>query len=53
MKLRQLLAGKDGEPQVSPEALATYLDSRVPAILGGVGALGLVVLIGLMVLKPA
>ncbi len=52
MKLRQLLAGKDGEPPVTPEALAGYLDSRVPDILGGVGALGLLVLIGLMALKP-
>jgi hypothetical protein len=52
IKLRQLLAGNEGEPPVTPDALAAYLDSRVPDILGGVGALGLVVLVGLMVLKP-
>ena len=52
IRLRRMLAGKDGEPPVTPDALAAYLDSRVPDILGGVGALGLVVLIGLMVLKP-
>ena len=53
MRLRQLLAGRNGEPPIGDEALAIYLDSRVPDILGGIGAVGLLVLIGLMVLKPA
>jgi hypothetical protein len=52
MRLRQLLAGRSGEPPIGPEALAAYLDSRVPDILGGIGGVGLVVLVGLMVLKP-
>lgn len=52
MRLRQMLAGKDAEPPIGPEALAVYLDSRVPDILGGIGALGLLILIGLMTLKP-
>ena len=30
IKLRQLLAGNDGEPPVTPGALAAYLDSRDP-----------------------
>ena len=50
-KLRDLLAGKDGPP-ISGDALATYLDSRRPDLLGLIGATGLVVLVGLMVLKP-
>jgi hypothetical protein len=50
--LRDLLAGKDGAPPMTPEALAAYLDSRVPDILGGIGALGLLVLVWLMVMKP-
>ena len=41
IRLRRMLAGKDGEPPVTPDALAAYLDSRGPDILGGVGALGL------------
>ena len=52
-RLRDLLAGKDGQPPITPEALASYLDSRRPDILGGVGALGLLVLVWLMVIKPA
>ena len=52
MRLRQMLGGKDGEPPVTPRGARDYLDSRVPDILGGVGGLGLVVLIGLMTLKP-
>ena len=52
MPLRQLLAGKDGQPPIGPEALAAYLDSRRPDMIAGVGALGLLVLVWLMVMKP-
>jgi hypothetical protein len=51
-KLRDLLAGKDGPP-TEAAALATYLDSRRPDILGAIGGIGLLVLVGLMVLKPS
>jgi len=51
-RLRELLAGKDGTPPIEPEALAVYLDSRVPDILAGIGGLGLLVLVWLMVIKP-
>ena len=51
-KLRDLLNGKDGEPPIGPEALAAYLDSRRPDMIAGVGALGLLVLVWLMVMKP-
>ena len=34
------------------QALAIYLDSRVTDALGGIGALGLLVLVWLMVIKP-
>jgi hypothetical protein len=51
-RLRDLLAGKDGAPPVSPEALAAYVDSRVPEILGATGGVGLLVLVWLMVMKP-
>jgi hypothetical protein len=50
--LRDLLTGKDGTPPIEPEALAVYLDSRVPDILAGIGGLGLLVLVWLMVMKP-
>ena len=36
--LRELLAGKDGTPPIEPEALAAYLDSRVPDILAASAA---------------
>ena len=52
MPLRELLAGKDGQPPIGPEALAAYLDSRRPEMIAGVGALGLLVLVWLMVMKP-
>ena len=52
MRLRELLAGEDGQPPISGDALAAYLDSRRPDILGGVGTLGFVVLVWLMVMKP-
>ena len=52
-KLRDLLAGKDGQPPIEGEALATYLDSRRPEILAAIGGLGLLVLVWLMVMKPA
>ena len=51
-RLRDLLGGKDGTPPIEPEALAVYLDSRVPDILAGIGGLGLLVLVWLMVIKP-
>jgi hypothetical protein len=51
-RLRDLLAGKDGQPPIGPEALAAYLDSRRPDIIGGIGALGLLTLVWLMVMKP-
>jgi hypothetical protein len=51
-RLRDLLAGKDGQPPIAGEALAAYLDSRRPDILGAIGALGLVALVWLMVMKP-
>lgn len=51
-RLRGLLAGKDGTPPIEPEALAVYLDSRVPDILAATGGLGLLVLVWLMVIKP-
>jgi hypothetical protein len=51
-KLRDLLAGKEGQPPIGPEALAVYLDSRRPEMIAGVGAVGLLILIWLMVAKP-
>ena len=53
MNLRKMLLGSEGNPPIGEQDLAAYLDSRVPDILGGIGALGLLVLIWLMVLKPA
>ena len=50
-KLRDLLAGKNGPP-IGGDDLAAYLDSRRPDLLGAIGALGLLILVGLMVLKP-
>ena len=41
-----------GTPPIEPEALAVYLDSRVPDILAAIGGLGLLVLVWLMVMKP-
>ena len=51
-RLRDLLAGKDGTP-IDPTSLATYLESRRPDILGAIGGIGLLVLVGLMVMKPS
>jgi hypothetical protein len=51
--LREMVTGKDGQPPAAPEALAAYLDSRRPEMIAGVGALGLIVLVWLMVMKPA
>ncbi len=50
--LRDRLEGKNIAEPISGEALAAYLDSRVPDVLGGIGALGLLVLVWLMVVKP-
>jgi len=52
MNLRKMLLGSEGKPAISEQDLAAYLNSRVPDALGGIGALGLLVLIWLMVLKP-
>jgi hypothetical protein len=52
-RLRDLLTGRDGTPPIEPEALAVYLDSRVPDILAAIGGLGLLVLVWLMVMKPS
>lgn len=41
-----------GEPTVSPEELATLLDTRRPEALLITGGLGIVILLWLMVLKP-
>lgn len=51
-RLRDLIAGKEGQPPIGPEELGRYLDSRRPEMIAGVGALGLLVLIWLMVMKP-
>jgi hypothetical protein len=42
-----------GTPSASPEELAQLLDTRRPEILLTVGAVGMLVLVWLMVLKPA
>ena len=51
-KLRDLIAGKDGQSPISEEALAVYLDSRRPEMLLAIGLGGLIVIVWLMVLKP-
>ena len=51
-RLRTMLLASEGAPPISPEALAAYLDSRVPEVLSGIGGLGLLVLLWLMVMKP-
>jgi hypothetical protein len=51
-RLRDLLAGKDGVPPIEGDALAAYLDTHRPDLLGLIGGVGLLVLVGLMVLKP-
>jgi hypothetical protein len=52
MNLRKMLLGSEGKPPISEEDLATYLRSRVPDTLAAIGALGLLVLVWLMVMKP-
>jgi hypothetical protein len=52
-RLRDLLTGKDGTPPIEQEALAAYLDSRVPDILAAIGGVGLLILVWLMVIKPS
>jgi hypothetical protein len=42
-----------GEPSASPEELQRLLDTRRPEILLAVGATGMLILVWLMVLKPA
>ena len=51
-RLRTMLGASEGNPPISKEALATYLNSRVPEALSGIGGLGLLVLVWLMVMKP-
>jgi len=51
-RLRTMLGASEGNPPISKEALATYLNSRVPETLSGIGGLGLLVLVWLMVMKP-
>ena len=51
--LRDLVDGTDGAAPADGEALAKALDSRRPEILLAIGGGGLLVLIWLMVLKPA
>ena len=55
MGLRKALEeqGPDGRPTMDPAALAVMLDTRRPEILAAVGTAGLVVLVWLMVIKPA
>jgi hypothetical protein len=45
--------GPDGRPAIEPAALTRMLDTRRPEILAAVGTVGLVVLVWLMVIKPA
>jgi uncharacterized membrane protein len=50
--LRDLASGKDGQP-VDPGALQAALVSRRPEVLAIVGTSGLVILLWLMVVRPA
>jgi hypothetical protein len=52
VRLRQMLGASEGNPPISKEALAAYLNSRVPDALSGIGGLGFLILIWLMVMKP-
>ena len=52
MRLRTLLRASEGAPPISQQALADYLNSRVPETLAGIGGLGFLILVWLMVLKP-
>jgi hypothetical protein len=54
MNLRKELeaVGADGRPMIDPETLASRLDTRRPEILAAVGAIGLLLLVWLMVVKP-
>lgn len=45
--------GEDGRPTLDGDALAARLDTRRPEILTAVGGIGLLVLVWLMVIKPA
>jgi len=55
MGLRKALeeVGPDGRPTIEPSALAAMLDSRRPEILTAMGTVGLLLLVWLMVIKPA
>jgi hypothetical protein len=52
MRLRTLLLASEGAPPISQQALADYLNSRVPETLAGIGGLGFLILVWLMVIKP-
>jgi hypothetical protein len=52
MRLRTLLMASEGAPPISQQALADYLNSRVPETLAGIGGLGFLILVWLMVMKP-
>ena len=52
MRLRTLLFASEGAPPISQQALADYLNSRVPETLAGIGGLGILALVWLMVMKP-
>jgi hypothetical protein len=51
MRIRQALA-PDAQPRLTEDDLAGMLDTRRPEILLLVGAVGLLILLGLMVLRP-
>jgi hypothetical protein len=52
IRLRHMLAASEGKPPISEQDLAAYLRSPVPDALAGIGALGFLVLVWLMVMKP-
>ena len=52
-RLRDALGGKDGAPIPSGAELTQRLSTRRPELLAVIGGVGLLVLIWLMVLKPA
>jgi uncharacterized membrane protein len=51
-RLRQAVAGADGQPPIGRDELVPLLRTRRPEALAAVGIAGLVVLVWLMVMKP-
>lgn len=51
--LRDALAGKDGATPLAGDQLARRLDNRRPELLATIGGMGLLVLVWLMVFRPA